>query len=50
MMLVLSNVTMEPSNVKKKIREPMNVTKIQSRVMSVLRNVRIVPFNMRQKK
>ena len=27
-MLVLSNVKMEPANVRKKIKEPLNVTKV----------------------
>ena len=40
-MLVLSKVTMEPSNLRKKIREPSNVTKVQSHVMLVLHNVRM---------
>ena len=38
MMLVLSTVTMEPSNVRKK-RESSNVKKVQSHVMLVLHNV-----------
>ena len=42
-MLVLPNVTMEPSNVRRKIREPPNVTKVQSYVMLVLHNVRMIP-------
>ena len=33
-----------------KIREPLNVTKVQSHVMLVLHNVRIVPSNVRKKK
>ena len=44
--LVLPNVTMEPSNVTKKIREPPNVTKY---VMLILHNVRMVPSNVRKK-
>ena len=73
MVLVLRNVWMIPSNVRKnkkttecdksivtcnvgtvqceddtikfekKIREPLNVTKVQSHMMLVLRNVRLVP-------
>ena len=35
---------------EKKIREPHNVTKVQSHVISVLRNVRTVPSNMRKNK
>ena len=34
---------------KKKIREPLNVTKVQSHVMLVLCNVRIVLSNVRKK-
>ena len=33
-----------------KIREPPNVTKVQSHVMLVLHNVRMVPSNMKKKK
>ena len=73
MVLVLRNVWMIPSNVRKnkkttecdksivtcdvgtvqceddiikfekKIREPLNVTKVQSHMMLVIRNVRLVP-------
>ena len=38
MILALHNVRIEPSNVRKKIREPPNVTKVQSHVMLVLHN------------
>ena len=48
-MLVLHNVRMIPSNVRKKIREPLHVTKVQSHVMLVLHNMSIVPSNMRKK-
>ena len=34
---------------RKKIREPSNVTKVQLHVMLVLCNVRIVPLNVRKK-
>ena len=34
---------------KKKIREPLNMTKVQSHVMFVLHNVRMVPLNVRKK-
>ena len=34
---------------EKKIREPLNVTKIQSHVMLVLHNVKMVPSNVRKK-
>ena len=40
---------MVPSNLRKKKREPSNVTKVQSHVMLVLHNVRIVPSNVRKK-
>ena len=49
-MLVLPNVTMEPSNVREKKREPPNLTKVQSHVMLVLHNVRMVPSNVRKNK
>ena len=39
---------MEPSNVRKKIREPPNVTKVLSNVILKLHNVRIEPSNMRK--
>ena len=48
-MLVLPNVTMEPSNVRKKIREAPNVTKVQSHVMLVLHNLKMAPSNVRKK-
>ena len=49
-MLVLHNVRMVPSNVrKKKKREPPNVTKVQSHVMLILHNVRMIPSNVRKK-
>ena len=35
---------------KKQIREPLNVTKVQSHVMFVLHNVRMVPSNVKKKK
>ena len=34
---------------KKKIREPLNVTKVLSNVMLVLSNVTMEPLNMREK-
>ena len=50
-MLVLYNVRMVLSNVrKKKIKEPPNVTKVQSHVMLVLHNVRMVSSNVRKNK
>ena len=39
--LVLPNVTMKLSNVRKKIREPLNVIKVLSNVILVLPNVTI---------
>ena len=48
-MLVLPNVTMEPSNVRRKIREPPNVTKVQSYVMLVLHNLKVVLSNVGKK-
>ena len=50
MILVLSNVTMKPSNVRKQIRESSNVTKVQSHVMLLPHNVRMVPSNVRKNK
>ena len=49
-MLVLPNVTIELSNVRKKKEEPLNVTKEQSHVMLELHNVRIKPSNVRKNK
>ena len=49
-MLVLYNVRMVSSNVRKKIRELLNVTKVQSHMMLVLHNVRMVPLNVRKNK
>ena len=48
-MLVLHNVRMEPSNVRKKKREPPNVTKVLSNVILELHNVRMEPSNVRKK-
>ena len=45
--LVLPNVTMEPSNVRKKKKEPSNVTTVKSHVILVLHNVRMEPSNVR---
>ena len=47
-MLVLHNVRMVPSNVRKN-KEPPNATKVQSHVMLILYNVRMVPSNVRKK-
>ena len=48
-MLVLYNVRIVPSNVRKKIKEPPNMTKVQSHVMLVLHNVKMVSSNVRKK-
>ena len=40
---------MKPSNVSKKIREPPNVTKVQSNAILELYNVRMEPLNVRKK-
>ena len=47
--LELHNVKLEPSNVRKKIREPPNVRKELSHVMLELHNVKIKPSNVRKK-
>ena len=49
MMLELHNVRMKPSNMKKKVREPPNVTKKLSHVMLELHNVRMETSNVRKK-
>ena len=49
-MLVLHNVRIVLSNVRKKIKESPNVTKVQSHMILVLRNVRMVPSNVRKNK
>ena len=49
MMLVLPNVTIEPSNVREKKKKEKYVTKVQSHVMLVLHNVRMVLPNVRKK-
>ena len=49
-MLELHNVRMKPSNVRKKIREPLNVTKVLSNVILELHNVRMKPSNVKKKK
>ena len=45
-MLELRNVRMEPLNVRKKIREPSNVTKKLSNMMLELHNVRMKLSNV----
>ena len=47
-MLILPNVTIEPSFTRKKI-EPPNMTKVQSHVILILYNLKIVPLNVRKK-
>ena len=48
---VLHNVSMVPSNVRKKnIRELLNVTKVKSHVMLVLHNVKMILSNVRKNK
>ena len=49
-MLVLHNVRIVPSNVRKKIREPLNVIKVITNMMLELHNVRMKPLNVRRKK
>ena len=46
MIFELHNVRVEPSNVRKKIREPPNVTKDLSNVILELYNVRMELSNM----
>ena len=48
-MLVLPNVTMEPSNMRKKNKGTLNATKILSNVMLVLPNVTMELSNVRNK-
>ena len=47
--LELHNVMMEPSNVRKKIREPSNVTKELSHVLLKLHDVMMEPSNVRKR-
>ena len=49
MILVLPNVTMELSNMRKKIRVPLNVTKVRSELMLVLHSVIMKLPNVRKK-
>ena len=48
-MLELHNMRMESTNVRKKVREPPNVTKELSHMMLKLHNVKIEPSNVRKK-
>ena len=49
MTLELRNMRMEPSDVKKKVKEPPNVRKELSHVILELHNVRMEPSNVRKK-
>ena len=46
-MLKLHNVRIKPSNVRKKVREPSNVTKELSYVMLELHNMMIKSLNVK---
>ena len=46
--LELHNVRIDPSNVRKKVKEPPNVIKKLSYVMLELYNVRMEPSNVRK--
>ena len=48
-MLVLLNVTMEPSNLRKKIKESLYVTKELSNLILKLHNVIMESSNLRKK-
>ena len=50
MILVLHNVRMILSNVRKKKEGTTEYDKVQSHVMLVLYNVRMIPSNVRKKK
>ena len=39
---------MIPSNVRKKIREPLSMTKVQLHVMLILHNVRMIPSKVKK--
>ena len=47
-MLKLYNVRMKPSNMRKKIKEPLNVTKVLSNMILKLYNVRMKLSNVRK--
>ena len=49
-MLVLPNVTIEPSFVRKIFFELPNMTTVQSHVILALQNLKMVPSNVRKKK
>ena len=44
-----STVTYDTIKCEKKIREPLNMTKVLSHVMFVLHNMKIIPSNVRKK-
>ena len=48
-MLELNNVMIESLNVRKKIREPLNMTKELSNVMLELHNMKMEPSYVRKK-
>ena len=48
-MLELHYVRIEPSNLRKKVREPPNVRKELSHVILELHNMRMEPSNVRKK-
>ena len=48
-MLEMHNVRMEPSNVRKNVREPPNVRKELSHVILKLHNVRMESSSMKKK-
>ena len=50
MMLELHNMRMKSSNVRKKVKEQLNLRKELSHVMLELRNVRMKLLNVRKKK
>ena len=49
-MLILFNMTMKPTNLRKKIKEPLYVTKELSNVILKLHNVIMEPSNVKEKK
>ena len=49
-MLILHNARIVPLNVRKKIKEQSNVTKVQSYMILLLHNIKIVASNMRENK
>ena len=49
-MLVLPNITIEPSFARKKKIELPNMTKVQSHMILALHNLKMVPSNVKKKK